>query len=140
MVLDTERNILAVENEYIFLSLSETLVLNSIIEHKKGGAQTDEIMKDTYPYFYHVVPVVKRLNQKIKEYAWIYCERRIRWKIKCYKKNERKRKEGKTMRKWTKEKAWQYIDRVEKRKETKGLTCWSALDYLKKHKTMHSII
>lgn len=36
------------------------------------------------------------------------------------------------MRKWTKESATEYIK--------KGLTYWSAIDYLKHHKTMYSII
>lgn len=40
------------------------------------------------------------------------------------------------MRKWTKESAEEYIKRA---KET-GLTYWSAIDYLKHHKTMRAII
>lgn len=39
------------------------------------------------------------------------------------------------MRKWTKETAQAYI----KNAREKGLTYWSAVDYLKHHKTMHSI-
>lgn len=39
-------------------------------------------------------------------------------------------------RKWTKETAQVYI----KKAKEKGLTYWSAMDYLKNHKTMHSII
>ena len=39
-------------------------------------------------------------------------------------------------RKWTKESAEKYI----KNAKQKGLTYWSAIDYLKKHKTMSSII
>mgnify|MGYP005793137399 FL=1 len=39
-------------------------------------------------------------------------------------------------RKWTKETAQAYI----KKAKEKGLTYWSAVDYLKHHKTMHSII
>ena len=41
-----------------------------------------------------------------------------------------------SMRKWTKETALAYI----KNAREKGLTYWSAVDYLKHHKTMHSII
>ena len=40
------------------------------------------------------------------------------------------------MRKWTKQSASDYI----KNAKQKGLTYWSAMDYLKHHKTMHSII
>lgn len=40
------------------------------------------------------------------------------------------------MRKWTKETAQTYI----KYAKEKGLTYWSAVDYLKHHKTMHSIV
>ena len=40
------------------------------------------------------------------------------------------------MRKWTKETALAYI----KHAKEKGLTYWSAVDYLKHHKTMHSIV
>ena len=39
-------------------------------------------------------------------------------------------------RKWTKESAQAYI----KKAKEKGLTYWSAVDYLKNYKTMHSII
>lgn len=39
-------------------------------------------------------------------------------------------------RKWTKQTAAEYV----KRCKEKGLTYWSAMDYLKNHKTMHSII
>lgn len=39
-------------------------------------------------------------------------------------------------RKWTKESATNHI----KKAKEKGLTYWSAMDYLKNHKTMHSII
>lgn len=40
------------------------------------------------------------------------------------------------MRRWTKESAENYIRTAKQ----KGLTYWSAKDYLKHHKTMHSII
>jgi len=40
------------------------------------------------------------------------------------------------VRKWTKQSASDYI----KNAKQKGLTYWSAMDYLKHHKTMHSII
>lgn len=39
-------------------------------------------------------------------------------------------------RKWTKQTATEYISRAKE----KGLTYWSAKDYLKHHKTMCSII
>ena len=40
------------------------------------------------------------------------------------------------MRKWTKQSAMEYI----KKAKEKGLTYWSAVDFLKHHKTMRSII
>ena len=40
------------------------------------------------------------------------------------------------MRKWTKESATEYI----KKAKEKGLTYWSAMDYLKNHKTLYSIV
>lgn len=39
-------------------------------------------------------------------------------------------------RKWTKESAERYIAKAKE----KGLTCWSARDFIKNHRTMHSII
>ena len=39
-------------------------------------------------------------------------------------------------KKWTKQKAEEYI----RKSKEKGLTYWSAVDFLKHHKTMHSII
>lgn len=39
-------------------------------------------------------------------------------------------------RKWTKENAERYI----KTAKQKGLTYWSAKDFLRNHRTMHSII
>ncbi len=44
------------------------------------------------------------------------------------------------MKKWTKESAERYITRIDKAYGIKGLTYWSARDYLKNHGTMHSII
>lgn len=53
------------------------------------------------------------------------------------KKEHKKREEREKMKtKWTKQKAEEYI----KRCKEKGLKYWSARDYLKNHKTMHSII
>ena len=43
-------------------------------------------------------------------------------------------------RKWTKQSATNYIEKIDKAKGLRGLTYWSAMDYLKHHKTMHSII
>lgn len=43
---------------------------------------------------------------------------------------------GKSMKKWTKETAEKYV----KYAKEKGLTYWSAVDFLKRHKTMYSII
>lgn len=40
------------------------------------------------------------------------------------------------MKKWTKETAEKYI----KTAKEKGLRYWSAMDFLKHHKTMHSIL
>ena len=40
------------------------------------------------------------------------------------------------MRRWTKQTAEEYI----KRTREKGLTYWSAMDYLKNHKTMRAIV
>lgn len=40
------------------------------------------------------------------------------------------------MRKWTKQTAEEYIRKAKE----KGLTYWSAVDYLKHHRTMSSII
>jgi hypothetical protein len=44
--------------------------------------------------------------------------------------------EEKMARKWTKISAENYIRKAKE----KGLTYWSAIDFLKNHKTMHSII
>lgn len=52
-------------------------------------------------------------------------------------KEHKKRKECEKMKtKWTKQKAEEYIRKCKE----KGLKYWSARDYLKNHKTMHSII
>lgn len=39
-------------------------------------------------------------------------------------------------RKWTKQSAEKFIEEAKQ----KGLTYWSAVDFLKHHKTMHSIL
>lgn len=44
------------------------------------------------------------------------------------------------MKKWTKETAKKYIDKVEKGKQEKGLTYLSAIDFLRHHKKNNSII
>lgn len=44
------------------------------------------------------------------------------------------------MKKWTNEAAKRYTTRIDKVKGIRGLTYWSAKDYLKNHRTMHSII
>lgn len=44
------------------------------------------------------------------------------------------------MKNWTRESAERYVTRIDKRKECRGLTYWSARDYLKNHRIMHSII
>ena len=43
-------------------------------------------------------------------------------------------------RKWTKQSAEEYTEKIKKNKANKGLTYWSAIDYLKHHRTMYSII
>lgn len=43
-------------------------------------------------------------------------------------------------RKWTKEKAKKYVDKVDKSKQEKGLTYLSAKDFLKHHKQSSKII
>lgn len=43
-------------------------------------------------------------------------------------------------RKWTKESAKEYTDKILKKKGQKGLTFWSATDYLRHYKTMKAII
>ena len=43
-------------------------------------------------------------------------------------------------RKWTKEKAKKYVDKVDKCKQEKGLTYLSAKDFLKHHKQSSKII
>lgn len=43
-------------------------------------------------------------------------------------------------RKWTKEKAKKYVDKVDKGKQEKGLTYLSAKDFLKHHKQSSKII
>ena len=56
---------------------------------------------------------------------------------KAKEKEHKKRKECEKMKtKWTKQKAEEYIRKCKE----KGLKYWSARDYLKNHKTMHSII
>lgn len=42
--------------------------------------------------------------------------------------------------KWTKQSAIAYIEMIDRTKGKKGLSYWSAKDFLKSHKTMHSII
>lgn len=47
---------------------------------------------------------------------------------------------GKMKRKWTKQSAEEYVEKIKKNKAKMGLTYWSAIDYLKHHRTMYSII
>lgn len=44
------------------------------------------------------------------------------------------------MKKWTKDSAQKYVDRVEKGREEIGLTYLSAKDFLKNHKKGNSIL
>ena len=44
------------------------------------------------------------------------------------------------MKNWSKETAKKYIEKIDKAKSKRGLTYWSAVDYLKHHRTMYSII
>lgn len=44
------------------------------------------------------------------------------------------------MKKWTKENANKYVEKVKKGKQEKGLTYLSALDFLRHHKKNSSII
>lgn len=50
------------------------------------------------------------------------------------------RRKRRMKRKWTKQSATNYVEKIDKTKGIKGLTYWSAMDYLKHHRTMHSII
>lgn len=44
------------------------------------------------------------------------------------------------MKKWTRQTAEEYIAKIDKNKGKTGLKYWSAVDYLKHHRTMCSII
>lgn len=44
------------------------------------------------------------------------------------------------MKRWTRESAERYITRIDKAKGIRGLSYWSAVDYLRNHRTMHSIV
>lgn len=72
MILDTERNLLAVENEYIFLSTLETIILDLIIDNNKSGISVKEIENKIYPYACDVIHIVCRINRKIYRHAEIY--------------------------------------------------------------------
>lgn len=47
---------------------------------------------------------------------------------------------GVEMKKWTRQTAEEYIAKIDKNKGKTGLKYWSAVDYLKHHRTMCSII
>lgn len=86
MVLDAERNLLAVRNEYIFLTPNENIILNLIIQNNKTGINTKILQRYIYPYNCCITPLISRLNKKIKKYAEIYQESR-KYKIYCYRKS-----------------------------------------------------
>ena len=85
MVLDTERNLLAVQDEYIFLSIGETILLDLIIRNKRRGITIKEIQKEIYPYTFAIRALISGLRKKIFKYAEIYSERN-RYKIHYYGK------------------------------------------------------
>lgn len=84
MVLDAERSLLAVRNEYIFLTPNENVCLNLIIQNNKTGINTKALQKYMYPYNCFIRSLISRLNKKIRKYAEIYQEGR-RYKIYCYR-------------------------------------------------------
>ena len=43
-------------------------------------------------------------------------------------------------RKWTKQSATNYVEKIDRAKGQRGLTYWSAMDYLKHHRMLNSII
>ena len=57
-----------------------------------------------------------------------------------FKKFVQVMREAKVMKNWSKETAKKYIEKIDKAKSKRGLTYWSAIDYLKHHRTMYSII
>ena len=85
MILDTERNLLAVENEYIFLSTLETIILDLIIGNNKRGISAKEIGEKIYTYSCDVIHIVCRIKRKIHKYAEIYQTMR-RYRIYYYGK------------------------------------------------------
>lgn len=83
MVLDAERNLLAVKNEYIFLTTHENICLNLIIQNNTVGINATALKRYMYPYNFHRT-LISKLNKKIRKYAEIYQENR-RYKIYCYR-------------------------------------------------------
>ena len=83
MVLDAERNLLAVKDKYIFLTISENIVLDVMLQHKEYGIPCRYVKKEIYPYYFETRHVISKLNKKIHKYGQIYTENR-RYKILCY--------------------------------------------------------
>ena len=79
---------------------------------------------------------MNNLNEKFKKAKELLKKNGQEHLLLYYDKLDDAKKEELSMRKWTKETAQAYI----KNAKEKGLTYWSAVDYLKHHKTMHSII
>ena len=76
MVLDTEKCILAIEDEIIYLTTSENIVLNALISNKFRGISTRELKQYIYPYSFDVRQIILKLRRKLKDYLSIYSHNR----------------------------------------------------------------
>lgn len=72
MVLDTEKCIVGIGNEIIYLTISENIVLNALISNKYRGVSMKELKEYIYPYDFHILQVLVSLRKKLEKYLCIY--------------------------------------------------------------------
>lgn len=84
MILDSERNLLGVSDQYIYLTVAENVCLDLIIKNRIGGISVKEIEHKILPYTFNVRQAIYKIQNKILKYGQIYSEKN-RFKIMCYK-------------------------------------------------------
>lgn len=85
MVIDSERNLVAIKEQYIFLTPYQNLVLTLIIESGENGIYKKRLEQLIRPYTMHIANVIFGINKKINKFGEIYSEGR-KYKIFLYQR------------------------------------------------------
>lgn len=74
MIIDSERNLVAIKEEYIFLTPYQNLLLTLIIESGENGIYKKRLKQLIRPYTMHIANVIIEINKKISRFGEIYSE------------------------------------------------------------------